>query len=88
MVNSSLPSRLNKFLQESDSLFKVSHLLFLVGGVFRLGFRHTFVRLCQRPESFVIVLILVNFHLKENNINTVNIRIVRISMIVVKLKSK
>ena len=61
-----LPSRLNKFLEEANSLFKEGHLLFLVGRVFRLGFCHTFVSLCERSERFVIVLILVNFHLEEN----------------------
>ena len=61
-----LPSSLNKFLQETYSLFKESHLLFLVGRVFRLGFCHTFIRLCERSERFVIVLILINFHLNEN----------------------
>ena len=61
-----LPSRLNKFLEKANSLFKEGHLLFLVGRVFRLGFCHTFVSLCERSERFVIVLILVNFHLEEN----------------------
>ena len=61
-----LPSRLNKFLQEANPLFKEGHLLFLVGRVFRLGFCHTFVRLRERSERFVVVLILINFHLVEN----------------------
>ena len=65
------PSCLYKFLQKTYSLFQDSHLLFLIRRVFRFGFRHTFIRFCKCPESFVVVLILINFHLKQNKVKQV-----------------
>ena len=62
------PSCLYKFLQKTYSLFQDSHLLFLIRRVFRFGFRHTFIRFCKCPESFVVVLILINFHLKQHKV--------------------
>lgn len=62
------PSCLYKFLQKTYSLFQDSHLLFLIRRVFRFGFRHTFIRFCKCPESFVVVLILINFHLEQNKV--------------------
>ena len=59
------PSCLDEFLDESYTMFDICHALVLQRLVLHLGFGHTFVSLTKSSKGLVIVLVLINLHLKQ-----------------------